>query len=169
MGSTISFFDLFKFGMDNDEAGSKPLSIQGIGGLGMLGTTISLAFDVAGILLEPIKASWDEALDMAIAEELEIRKAEGLEGVRKFVRDYESKGYNLIAVSKETADKLVNGEFQTFLELEEFSRKDYEEIGNLNVEILYRETYNKNREENFKNYEYFFIKSSTNSAVFLFF
>ncbi|WP_062060449.1 type VI secretion system tube protein TssD [Aquimarina longa] len=154
IGSTISFFDLFKFGMDEEEAGTNPLAIQGIAGLGGLGATIALAFDVAGILIQPIKAEWDEALDMAIEEELEIAKTKGLNAVRQFVNAYshtKAHKWELMALSKETANKMLKGEFRTFEELENFeSNLESYDNSRTRVEILYRISKKTNR--NINNY-----------------
>ena len=52
-----------------------------------------------------------------------------------------------MAISNETANKLLNGEFITFKEFEDFS---FDSIGSEKVEILYRRTTNPNTE----NYNY---------------
>ena len=83
-------------------------------------------------------------------EQMDIEKAklEGLEAVRKEIntlnhnKDYE---WKLIAVSNETANKLLQGEFKTFNDLDDFNRNI--KIENEKIQVLYREVFNENRED----------------------
>ncbi|WP_062060453.1 hypothetical protein [Aquimarina longa] len=86
---------------------------------------------------------------MAIEEELEIAKTKGLNAVRQFVNAYnhtKAHKWELMAVSKETANKILKGEFRTFEEFKRF--EDQLEFSNdTRIQILYRKIYNKNREQ----------------------
>jgi hypothetical protein len=92
--------------------------------------------------------------------ELLEAKLNGLDAVRKFVNTYnhnEDYQWALMTISDQTADKLLKGEFKTFEALEEFRRNDLEDVENLNIEVLYREIYNQNREESIYIIETIFI------------
>ncbi|WP_062060461.1 hypothetical protein [Aquimarina longa] len=86
---------------------------------------------------------------MAIEEELEIAKTKGLNAVRQFVNAYshtKARKWELMALSKETANKILKGEFRTFEELEKFERNNVEDTGFSEIEVLYRKIPNKNKD-----------------------
>ncbi|MCF6350607.1 MAG: hypothetical protein L3J23_06190, partial [Flavobacteriaceae bacterium] len=66
-----------------------------------------------------------------------------LKEIEKFVRVYgDSDGFRLAEISKETVNKLLQGEFKTLEELREFESQSYDDK---DVYVLYREHRNKNR------------------------
>ena len=60
-----------------------------------------------------------------------------------------------MAVSNQTANKLIKGEFETFDEFDEFSSENRPR--NAKIEVLYRKVTNNNREENIYIIETIFI------------
>ena len=83
-------------------------------------------------------------------QEILIAKSKGLEETRKVINQWNHNKefkYELMAVSNVTANKLLQGEFQTFEELKKETRSDFEDTGFNSVEILFREIYNESRED----------------------
>ncbi|OEK08613.1 hypothetical protein A8C32_03960 [Flavivirga aquatica] len=81
-------------------------------------------------------------LEEDVQEEIDLAKLQGLEATRKAINTWnhnESLNWQLMEISNATANKLLQGDFKTFKELEEFSRRDIDDTGFNNIEILYRE------------------------------
>ncbi|MFA9372113.1 MAG: hypothetical protein ACERIH_10425 [Labilibaculum antarcticum] len=119
---------------------SKPLSIP----MGPL----SPINDLAGVLIQQYSGELDETIEMVVQDELAMAKEEGLKGVQSFVYNNSNSKkdkYDLMAISSETASKLLQGEFKTFEELRGYSDNRIRRSDN--IEILYRQIFNKNREE----------------------
>ncbi|MFA9372115.1 MAG: hypothetical protein ACERIH_10435 [Labilibaculum antarcticum] len=104
---------------------------------------------MAGVLIQQYSGELEESLEMVLQDELVMAKEEGLKGVQRFVdrwgqsNDYK---YQLLPISSETSNKLLQGEFKKISDLLEF--EDSLE-GNLSsaVYLLTREVENKNRDE----------------------
>ena len=130
---------------------SKPLSIP----MGPL----SPINDLAGVLIQQYADDLDETLEMVLQEELAMAKKEGLKGIQQFVynnSNSKKNKYDLMAVSAETVGKLIQGEFKTFDELKYYTLSCGDE-SNLNLQVLYREVYNKNRKDDMYIIETIFI------------
>ncbi|MDO6811302.1 hypothetical protein Q4603_21990 [Zobellia galactanivorans] len=136
MGRIFDIFSLAKTASEDWDT-SEPLSME----LGPL----SPISDLAGVLVKEQKAEMDMWLEEDIQLEIDLAKLEGLEATRKAINTWNrDKKYNwrLMPISKETADKLIKGEFETFKELENANfNPTYS-----NIEILYRKSKNTNRE-----------------------
>ncbi|MCF6351118.1 MAG: hypothetical protein L3J23_08855 [Flavobacteriaceae bacterium] len=97
-------------------------------------------------------------LEEIVQEEIDQGKLKGLEATREAINTWNhNQEYNwqLLEVSNQTAHKLIQGEFKTLEELEEFSLKN--ETETTKIEILYRKIINNNREENIYIIETIFI------------
>ncbi|MBL4559644.1 MAG: hypothetical protein JKX79_01530 [Labilibaculum sp.] len=91
---------------------SKPLSIP----MGPL----SPINDLAGVLIQQYSNDLEETLEMLVQQELAEAKEEGLKGVQRFVynnSNSKKNKYDLMAISTETAGKLLQGEFKTIEQL----------------------------------------------------
>ncbi|MFA9372122.1 MAG: hypothetical protein ACERIH_10470 [Labilibaculum antarcticum] len=148
-GHFLDFASLLSSAQDGFDT-SKPLSIP----MGPL----SPINDLAGVLIQQYSGELDETIEMVVQDELAMAKEEGLKGVQRFVdgwghiKDY---AYRLEAISSETASKLLQGEFKTFEEYEEFYLSN--ESTENNVHILYRKVFNKNRKDHIYIIESIFI------------
>ena len=92
-------------------------------------------------------------LEEQVQREIETAKLEGLAATRQVIRKWNhNKEYqwDIMEVSPVTANKLLQGEFKTFDELEISKDEDMGFYSNL-VNVLYREVSNPNR-NNFLNY-----------------
>ena len=84
-----------------------------------------------------MKAQDDAFIEEIAQQEIDEAKLQGLDATRKAINSWNhNEGYNwqLMAISNQTANKLIKGEFETFEELEDFSEKN---PGN-NIQILYK-------------------------------
>ena len=137
----ISLFDLMKFAMEDELNFNQPIPLD----FGPLSPVAS----VAGAFAQELKAEQDEILDEIVLKELEIAKQKGIEAVEQFVDNYghnERYNYNLLAISNQTANKLMAGEFESFKKFE----KEVLSIGdeyNEQVRVFYKEVYNENKED----------------------
>jgi len=132
IGNLIDAFDLVKFGLEEDLNFDEPIPIS----LGPIG-------DVAGVFAKELKAEQDEMLDAIIAKKLDLAKRQGIDAVEKFVNTYshtKNYKYELLAISNKTASKLINGDFDTFEELEEFNIR--ESISDKSPAILFKKERN---------------------------
>ncbi|OEK08608.1 hypothetical protein A8C32_03930 [Flavivirga aquatica] len=89
----------------------------------------------------------DMWLEEDVQEEIDLAKLEGLEAVRMVINSWHHDlfTWDLLPISIETANKLLQGDFDTFDEFYEFNiEKDLS--GNLPF-VLYREITNTNRNE----------------------
>nr|WP_320117743.1 hypothetical protein [uncultured Marinifilum sp.] len=151
LGHGFDLAGLVKFAMSDMDT-SKPLSLP-------LGP-ISPINDLAGVLIQQYSDDLEETLEKAVQDELAMAKEEGLKGVQRFVdgwrhsKDYK---YRLEAISSETTNKLLQGEFKNITELEEFENSLSGESSG-QFKILYREVENKNRKEVIIIVESIFIK-----------
>ncbi len=130
-----SFLNSTKGGIDT----SKPLSIP----MGPL----SPINDLAGVLIQQYADDLDETIEMVVQQQLAEAKAEGLSAVQSFVYNHSGNKkdkYELMAVSTETASKLLQGEFKTF---EKFNKSVNNSPDDKSIYVLFREVRNKNREE----------------------
>ncbi|MFA9372120.1 MAG: hypothetical protein ACERIH_10460 [Labilibaculum antarcticum] len=120
---------------------SKPLSIP----MGPL----SPINDLAGVLIQQYSDDLEETLEKVLQDELAEAKKQGLSAVQGFVdgwrhsKDYK---YRLEAISSDTTNKLLQGEFKNITQLEEFENSLSGESSG-QFKILYREVENKNRKE----------------------
>jgi len=103
--------------------------------------------DLAGVLIQQYADDLDKSLETVFQQELAEAKLGGLEKVQSFISSWSHSDdykYDLLAISSESANKLLQGEFRTFDELYEsanVSPNDKE------VYVLYREVRNQNRKE----------------------
>ena len=139
LGNVFDIFNLVKTaGEDLDT--SEPLPLE----LGPL----SPIFDLAGILVQQQKAEDDLWLEEVVQQEVDEAKLQGLEATKKAINSWNHNKefkWNLMAVSNVTANKLLQGEFKTFEELETSKFEDRDFSNQIN--ILYREFKNTNRDE----------------------
>ncbi|MBL4560885.1 MAG: hypothetical protein JKX79_07850 [Labilibaculum sp.] len=94
---------------------SKPLSIP----MGPL----SPINDLAGVLIQQYSNDLEETLEMVVQDELAEAKEEGLKGVQRFVNKWGQSNdykYQLLSISNETFNNLLNGNFKKFSEVEIF-------------------------------------------------
>lgn len=137
-GNLLDIFSIFKFATSDDPT-SEPLSVP----LGPLSPIV----DLAGVMVQEQKAEMDQLLEASVQQEVDAAKLQGLEATRKEIniwnhdKEYQ---WKLMAISNETANKLVQGEFRTFYELKNDVSSKREDI-NDNIELLYRKTYNENK------------------------
>ena len=94
-------------------------------------------------IIEHAKAEWDEATDAAIQKDLEeVYKPKGLAGIQEFVNKFgEFQKYELKQISKQAANKMILGEFETMDNLDTFDQ-DY----NPSIYILFRNTRNNEKQ-----------------------
>ena len=148
VGSVFDVFDLVKFTMDESDT-SMPS--------GMFGPLAPLA-ELAGVLVQEQIAETDMWLEDIVQLEVDEAKLKGLEATRKAINSWNHNKefkWDLLPISKETANKLLAGEFETFDEFYEFSIDDINR--ELNIEVLYRKIVNANREEDIYIIETIFI------------
>ena len=96
------------------------------------------------------KAEFDMMLEEQVQKEIDAAKQEGLEVTRAVVKKWKhSKQYqwDILGVSAVTANKLINGEFKTFEELDKYNVDNRGVYKSIN--LLYRRIENKNRERYF--------------------
>ncbi len=109
---------------------------------------LSPIFDLAGVLVKRQKAESDMWLEEVVQEEIDLAKLQGLEATRKAINSWNHNKefkWDLLPISAETANKLMQGEFKKFEAFFEFASTDIDSI--LNIEILYRRVENTKREE----------------------
>ncbi|OEK08615.1 hypothetical protein A8C32_03970 [Flavivirga aquatica] len=98
----------------------------------------------------------DMWLEEDVQEEIDLAKLQGLEATRKVINTWnhnENLNWRLMAISNETANKLLQGNFKTFKELE---KHDFD-YPIKSVEILYRIMFDKNKETDINIIESIFI------------
>ena len=85
----------------------------------------------------------------SVQQEIDLAKLEGLEATRKLAKGWnhnENMKWDIMAISNETASKLIGDEFKTFEEFEKFEDSlDFSNHSKINV--LYRIVENKDRDE----------------------
>ncbi len=154
----FDIIDLFYMATDESDPFKQPLPDFGLGSFGKVSGSFALVWNVAGILVSQMKAEDDALMREVEQQDIEKAKLKGLEAVKKEIETYKyNKKYqwHLLPISKETANKLVQGEFKTFEEFEVFSLDHEPE--NEKIEILYRTIKNTNREEDIYIIETIFI------------
>ncbi|MFA9372125.1 MAG: hypothetical protein ACERIH_10485 [Labilibaculum antarcticum] len=137
-GHFLDFASLLSSAQDGFDT-SKPLSIP----MGPL----SPINDLAGVLIQQYSDDLEETLERVVQDELAEAKEKGLKGVQSFVynnRNSKKDKYNLLAISAETANKLLQGEFKT---IDELNKDVSNSLDDKEIYILYREVRNKNRKE----------------------
>lgn len=139
LGKAFDIFNLVKTaGEDLDMSEPLPLDTG----------PLSPIFDLAGVLVQQQKAETDMWLEETIQEEIDLAKLQGLEATRKAINTWNHNKdfrWELMAISAETANKLLAGEFKTFDELEESAKQDIDRPND--IKILYRKIYNDNKED----------------------
>ena len=103
-----------------------------------------------------MKAQDDAFIEEIAQQEIDEAKLQGLDATRKAINSWNhNEGYNwqLMAISNQTANKLIKGEFTTFDELEEY---DFE-YPEKSLEMLYRIIFSKNDKPDIRVIETFFI------------
>jgi len=138
VGSVFDVFDLVKFTMDESDT-SMPS--------GMFGPLAPLA-ELAGVLVQEQIAETDMWLEDIVQLEVDEAKLKGLEATRKAINSWNHNKefkWDLLPISKETANKLLAGEFNTFEELYEFNIE--KDLSGNPPQLLYREILNNNRNE----------------------
>ena len=140
IGDVFDIFNVVKFAMDDLDT-SEPLPLD-FGPLAPL-------FDLAGVLVKQQKAEMDMWLEETVQLEIDEAKLLGLAATRKAINTWnhnENLNWQLMAISNETANKLLQGEFNTFYELESFENSlDFPDTSN--VTVLYRIVDNENKEK----------------------
>ncbi|WP_417236997.1 hypothetical protein [Bizionia paragorgiae] len=140
IGKVFDVFNLIK-NNDKDLDTSEPLPLD----FGPL----SLIFDLAGVLVQQQKAEDDLWLEETVQLEIDEAKLLGLEATRKAINTWnhnENLNWQLMAISNETANKLLQGKFDTFYELESFENS-LEFPNTSKVSVLYRIVDNENKEK----------------------
>ena len=139
LGSVFDIFNLVKtVGEDLDTSNPIPLDFG----------PLSPIADLAGVLVQEQKAEMDQLLEEDMQLEIDLAKLEGLEATRKAINAWNnSKGvyWELLPVSNETANKLLQGEFKTIDDLLDYDSNI--ESFNTSTTILYRTIKNENRED----------------------
>ena len=113
---------------------------------------------MAGVLVADMKHEDYQFIVESVQEEIDLAKLQGLEVTRKLANGWnhnENMKWDTMAISNETASKLIANEFKTFDEFSEFNLRNESE--NQKIEILYRKIPNKNREEDIYIIETIFI------------
>ncbi len=118
-------YDVFSYAIDDKSPLDESLNLDFLVGLtaNPLMLQFTIALKIAGVMIKPVKAEWDEALNMAIEAELEQRKLEGISGIVKFANDFKSKGYFTRRYPSDIIDKMLIGEFKSYDELDNSIRK----------------------------------------------
>ncbi|MCF6351120.1 MAG: hypothetical protein L3J23_08865 [Flavobacteriaceae bacterium] len=147
IGTAFDIFDLVKFTMSDLDT-SEPFP-----SLGVL-TPIS---ELTKFITLQQTQDMNVYLEDALQRDLAHAKTKGLKEIEKFVRVYgDSDGFRLAEISKETVNKLLQGEFKTMEELREYEENlDFSDFSKINV--LYRIVENKNRDEDIYIIETIFI------------
>jgi len=149
LGSVFDIFNLVKTATQDLDT-SQPLPLD----FGPL----SPIFDLAGVLVQEQKAEMDQWLEEEVQLEIDLAKLEGLEATRKVINTWnhnEEYNWQLMSISNETANKLLQGEFDTFEKLNDYNEANFAYDDRLT--ILYRETENTNKDQNVFIIETFFI------------
>ena len=97
-----------------------------------------------------MKAQDDAFIEEIAQQEIDEAKLQGLDATRKAINSWNhNEGYNwqLMAVSNETANKLLQGEFTTLENLLDYDDSQKLRNTNINIHLLYRTIENKNRNE----------------------
>lgn len=139
IGSVFDIFNLVKSAGEELDT-SKPIPLD-------FGPFSPIA-DLAGVLVQEQKAEMDEILEESIQDELDLAKLEGLEATRKVVNTWnhnEAYSWHLLSISKETAGKLLQGEFRTFEQLD--SHRFQSLIEDDKIQLLYREIFSEKKNE----------------------
>ncbi|REH54962.1 hypothetical protein C7448_102495 [Tenacibaculum gallaicum] len=144
-GSVYDFFGVASF-MADEEATSKQLPIP-------LGPMSPLT-NITNLITQENEAIFKEFFNEVVDQELLKAKSEGLSAVKKYIeswkrrenfQDYYEKGFEwrLMAISNETANKLLNGEFITFEGLNDYNEEntDYDD----KIFVLYKEKLNTSK------------------------
>ncbi len=155
----FDIIDLFDMATDESDPFGQPLPDFGLGSFGKVSGSFALVWNVAGILVSQMKTEDDALMREVEQQDIEKAKLKGLEAVKKEIETYKyNKKYqwHLLPISKETANKLVQGEFKTFNEFKIAADEDSTRFDN-KIEILYREIYNENREDYINIIETIFI------------
>ncbi len=140
IGKVFDLFDLFS-AASKDLDMSEPIPLD----FGPLSPIVGLI----GVLAQEQRAESDQFLLEDMQLEVDEAKLMGLEATRSAINSWyhELNTWELLPVSNNTANKLLQNEFDTFDELEKFSRSDVEDTGFYNIEILYRKVENTNKEK----------------------
>jgi hypothetical protein len=139
LGNVFDIFNLVKTaGEDLDMSEPLPLDAG----------PLSPIFDLAGVLVQQQKAETDMWLEEIVQLKIDEAKLKGLEVTRKVINTWNHNKefkWALLPVSAETANKLLQGKYKTFDELKSSKFNDNDFLNNIN--ILYREVLNTNRDE----------------------
>ncbi len=147
-GTAFDLFDVLKFGASDGLDFSNPLSFPGIGALGPVGAAFSLINGVAGMLVKQIKDEQDAFLEESVQQDINKAKLLGLEATRKEINSWnhnENLKWQLENIYEETANKLLQGQFETLNELLDFNSNIIDSF-NKKITILYRSIKNENKE-----------------------
>ncbi|WP_010521215.1 type VI secretion system tube protein TssD [Aquimarina agarivorans] len=137
LGDIFDIFNLTKT-VSEDLDTNKPLPLD-------FGPLSPIA-DLAGALIQEQKAEMDMELEADIQKEIDLAKLKGLDATRKAIDTWNhNKKYNwqLMTISSKTANKMLQGEFMTFEQLERF---DLNDTSKKFMQILYRITQHGNKE-----------------------
>ncbi len=139
MGNIFDIFNLVKSaGEDLDTSQPLPLDFG----------PLSPIADLAGVLVQEQKAEMDAWLEESVQLEVDEAKLKGLEATRKAINSWNHNDefkWELMAISKETANKLIQGEFKTFEEFRDYNIDNRRE--DERIYILYRKIENINRDK----------------------
>ncbi len=139
LGHVFDIFNLAKtVGEDLDTSQPLPLDFG----------PLSPIADLAGVLVQEQKAEMDASLEETVQLEIDEAKLKGLEATRKAINTWnhnEEFKWDLLPVSIETANKLMQGGFNTFEEFFNYNEenRDFDD----KITMLYREVYNSNKEQ----------------------
>ncbi len=149
IGTGLDFFDVIKFGMEDELDTYSPMGAMGIGGLGTIGGSFALVFTVAGILVKQLKDEQDAWLEESVQQELAQAKLRGLEGVREFINNWghnEKFAFKLEKFSKTVVNKILNGSCESLSEARENSNDTSDSSADY-VTLFYRISYNNEKED----------------------
>ena len=144
--TAFDLFDLYKFSTSDGFDFDNPLSFPGVGALGPIGAAFSLVNGVAGMMVKQIKDEQDANLSDHIQQKVNEAKLKGLDATRAEVTSWNTdlNTWNFMVISKLTANKFLNGQFKTLMDLQV---SDYEVLENdYSVTLLYRQVANENKE-----------------------
>ncbi|GHC60476.1 hypothetical protein [Ulvibacter litoralis] len=145
----LDFFDLLKFGMEDELDTNSPLGSLGMGGLGTLGSTFALVNSVAGLLVKQMKQEDDIFMEEVVQQELQVAKTKGIEGIRKFVSDWghnEEYAFRLEKFSTGVTNEILKGTYITLREARQASHNQTKNDTKF-INILYRISYSQSKEK----------------------
>lgn len=122
-GPIYDVFNILKFGMSEDNTQSLPIPLPGIG--------------VLNCMVDNLVCNYETGANGIVIENMQAAKKQGLMAVRALVdaKSHVKKGvwYELLNVSKETANKILLGEIRTYNDMRKLAKDSTPEVA-----LLYR-------------------------------